>query len=155
MKTLGRFWLYLTASFLAASLGGLATASSVKTWYPLLTKSSWNPPSWLFGPVWSVLYAGMAVVAYRLYRLRDKPGVGRTLALWWVQLGLNALWSVLFFGLRRPGIALVEVLVLWLTLVVIEIRLLPIDRTGRWIWGAYLSWVSFATLLNAAIWRLN
>lgn len=155
MNKTARLWLYLAASFLAASLGGIATGSSVKSWYPTLVKPSWNPPSWVFGPVWSVLYLGIAVVGYRLWTFRDKEGARDTLALWWIQLGLNALWSVIFFGLRRPGYALGEVLILWICLVAIQIRLFRVDRRGAWIWVAYLSWVSFASVLNAAIWRLN
>ena len=155
MNKTARLWLYLAASFLAASLGGIATGSSVKSWYPTLVKPSWNPPSWVFGPVWSVLYLGIAVVGYRLWTFRDKEGARGTLALWWIQLGLNALWSVIFFGLRRPGYALGEVLILWICLVAIQIRLFRVDRRGAWIWVAYLSWVSFASVLNAAIWRLN
>lgn len=154
-----RRWLalvvFLAASFGAAAVGGIATASSVETWYPLLHKPAWNPPAWLFGPVWTVLYALMAVAAWRAWLAREHIEARRALALFFVQLGLNAGWSVLFFGLREPVFAFAEVTVLWLVLAVIQWKLLLVDRPAALLWSPYLAWVTFAAVLNGAIAWLN
>jgi tryptophan-rich sensory protein len=88
-------------------------------------------------------------------RAITEPGATLTLRLWFVQLGLNLLWSVLFFGLRRPDLALIEILLLWLVLVVLQFRLARLDRPAALLWAPYLAWVSFATFLNFTLWRLN
>lgn len=147
--------LFLLGSFTAAAIGGYATFESVRTWYPTLVKPSWNPPAALFGPVWTVLYAAMSVAAWRIWLHRELTGARPALRLFFVSLGLNALWSVLFFGLHRPGVALLEILLLWASLVALQFRFARLDPVAGWLWAPYLAWVSFATVLNAAIWRLN
>ncbi|MCX6944429.1 MAG: TspO/MBR family protein [Verrucomicrobiota bacterium] len=152
-------WLYLVlffvASYTVAAIGGYATAGSVHTWYPTLVKPSWNPPAAVFAPVWTVLYAAMSLAAWRIWLRRDQPGAGTALRLFFASLVLNALWSVLFFGLQRPGWALLEVVVLWGTLSAVEVRFRQLDRVAGWLWAPYVAWVSFATVLNGAIWWLN
>ncbi len=154
-----RTWLaligFLASSFGAAALGGFATASSVKTWYPTLVKPAWNPPAWVFSPVWTLLFILMSVAAWRVWRRRDQAGAGAALRLFFVQLGLNALWSVLFFGLRRPDLALAEIVVLWLCLAQLQRAFSRVDRVAGWLWAPYLAWVTFASGLNAAIVVLN
>jgi tryptophan-rich sensory protein len=148
--------LFIVAAFATSAIGGLATASSVGTWYPTLNKPSWNPPAWIFGPVWSLLYVAMSVAAWRVWLIRTTaPGAGWTLRLWFAQLLLNALWSVLFFGLRSPGAAVIEIVPLWALLVALQFRLARADRVAAFLWAPYLSWVSFAAFLNFTIWRLN
>ena len=146
---------FLAATLSSGALGGLATASSVRTWYPTLVKPEWNPPSWVFGPVWTTLYIFMAVAAWRVWRLAD--GAERTSALrwFWVQLALNAVWSPLFFGLRSPGLALLEIVPLWAAIAVTLGKFARLDRVAAALWTPYLAWVSFATVLNATIWWLN
>jgi tryptophan-rich sensory protein len=147
--------LFIVAAFAAAAIGGLATGSSVTTWYLTINKPSWNPPGWLFGPVWSALYLMMALAAWRVWLKRALPGAALTLRLWFIQLALNLLWSVLFFGLRRPDLALVEITLLWSTLALLQFRLARFDRPAALLWVPYLAWVSFATFLNFTLWRLN
>lgn len=147
--------LFLVLAFAAGGIGALATFSSVETWYPTLNKPSWNPPRWLFGPVWSALYVAMAVATWRAWRRGNPLAARRTVSLYSAQLSLNALWSILFFGLHRPGAALIEILVLWALLVVMFGRYWKLDRLAAWLWLPYVLWVSFATALNAAIWSLN
>jgi len=147
--------LFILAAFAASAVGGFATASSVTAWYPTLVKPAWNPPSWVFAPVWSLLYLAMAVAAWRVWLVRELPGASFTLRLWFAQLGLNALWSLLFFGARSPGAALVEIVVFWLGLAVVQHRLHRLDRLAAWLWVPYLAWVTFAAWLNFTIWRLN
>ncbi|MBE35989.1 MAG: sensory protein TspO [Opitutaceae bacterium] len=146
---------FLLASFSAAAIGAYATGESVRTWYPLLNKPTWNPPSWLFGPVWTVLYIMMSVAAWRIWKLRDQPGVKFVLGLFFGQLVLNALWSILFFGLHSPGWALIEISILWSSLALLQRALWRLDRLAGWLWAPYLTWVSFATFLNGTIWWLN
>ena len=109
----------------------------------------------VFAPVWTLLYTAMSVAAWRSWLRRDLPGVPCTLRLFLVSLVLNALWSVLFFGLHQPGWALAEVVLLWLTLVTLLVRFRRVDVIAGWLWTPYVAWVSFATALNAAIWWLN
>jgi len=147
--------LFLLLAFCAAGIGALATTSSVDTWYPTLRKPAWNPPNWVFGPVWTLLYIAMAVAAWRVWRVGSVQAARTTFRLYGSQLALNALWSILFFGLRSPGAALLDIAVLWLVLIRILARFREVDRLAAWLWSAYVLWVSFAFLLNAAVWDLN
>ena len=147
--------LILLASFAASAIGGLATFESVRTWYPTLIKPSWNPPSAVFGPVWTLLYLLMSIAAWRVWLSPNTHESRLALRLFFVSLALNAFWSVLFFGLHRPGWALVDNGVLWATLAFLLLRFARIDRLAGWLWAPYLAWVTFAVVLNAAIWRLN
>lgn len=133
-----RAWLaligLLLASFTASAIGGLATAANVRSWYPTLTKPEWNPPAWVFGPVWTLLYILMAVAAWRIWRRREVPGARAALLGHGLQLVLNAGWSLLFFGLRNPGAALVEIVMLWFLLAWLFVRFRRIDPIAGWLW---------------------
>lgn len=146
---------FVLVTFAAAGVGSAATFSSVATWYPTLVKPAWTPPSWLFGPVWTLLYLAMAVAGWRCWRMASGSVATGVLRIYGVQLLLNALWSVLFFGLRRPDWALAEIALFWVVLVVALGRFWRLDRTAGLLWLAYVAWVSFAAALNAAIWNLN
>jgi tryptophan-rich sensory protein len=138
---------------------GMATQSSIKTWFPTLIKPSFNPPNWVFAPVWSMLYIMMGIAAgmvwNRLEYTMDKELVKKSLVFFAIQLGLNALWSVLFFGLRNPMLALIEIVLLWLMIYETYIKFGKIDKIAGYLFLPYLAWVSFATVLNASIWWLN
>ena len=140
---------------LAAVVGGVATAGAVRTWYPTLRTPSWNPPARLFGPVWSALYLMMAIAVWLVWRTRDATNVGVALGLFAVQLALNVLWSVLFFGLRRPGGALLDIGILWIAILATVVVFWPIDPIGSALLLPYLAWVTFAAALNGSILRLN
>lgn len=153
--TIPRFLRSLALPALAATAGGAATARSVDDWYRTLRKPSFNPPSSVFGPVWTVLYLMMGIADY----LVDSEGSGQerehARRVYKVQLGLNTLWSVLFFGLRAPGFALAEIVGLW-TAIAMTIRAFwPISRIAALLLAPYLLWTTFATALNAAIWWKN
>jgi tryptophan-rich sensory protein len=123
-------------------------------WYAGLTKPSWNPPAWVFGPVWSTLYVLMAVAAWQIWN-SDHPGRLQAIALWLVQLVFNGAWSWLFFGLHRPGVAMFELAVL-VVLVVLTIRSFRAIRPiAAALMLPYLAWIGFALALNVALWRLN
>jgi tryptophan-rich sensory protein len=141
------------AALTAGVIGSAATFENVRTWYPTLVKPSWNPPSWVFGPVWTTLYVLMGTAAWRVWR--KGPGTGSWVGGYFAHLVLNALWSVLFFGLKRPDWALAEIVVLWGVLVWLLVGFWKIDRVAGLIWVPYVLWVSFATVLNATLVRLN
>ena len=146
----------LAVCFTAAGLGGLATATSVGNWYPQLAKPPFNPPAWLFAPVWNTLFALMAVAAWRIHdRAPDAPARRAALALFGGQLVANVLWSVLFFGLRQPGAALLWILVLEVLIVATLAMFWRLDRVAGALLVPYALWVAFAIALNGAIWWLN
>ena len=143
---------FVVASFAVAALGGATTAASVQEWYPTIAKPTWTPPSWIFGPVWAALYAMMAVAAWLVWR---RAGWGRALVWFAVQLALNAVWSPVFFGLHRIGLALVDIVLLWLTIAGTTVAFWRVMPAAGMLFVPYLAWVSFATALNFAIWQLN
>ena len=122
-------------------------------WYQSIAKPSWTPPGWLFGPVWTVLYALMAVAAWRVWRTAPAPARSLALGLMLAQLVLNAAWSPLFFGLRSPALAFVDICALWLALVWTMVAFRRVDAPAGWMLVPYLAWVSFALVLNGAIWQ--
>jgi len=136
-------------------LGGAVTAESVTTWYATLNKPSFNPPNWIFGPVWTALYILMGVAAWRVWRSADRDTARGPLAVFALQLAVNLGWSVAFFGLRNPGLAVVVILALDLLVLATALMFRRIDRLAAWLLVPYLAWISFATLLNVTIWRLN
>ena len=138
--------------FAAAAIGGIWTSRSVGTWYKEIEKPSWNPPSWVFGPVWTALYLMMGISLWLVWRERA-PAL--PLGLFAVQLVLNAAWSGLFFGLRLPGAAFAEIVLLWLAIVGTALTFRPIAPVAAYLLLPYLGWVSFAAVLNFTIWRLN
>ncbi len=138
-----------------SAAGGAVTANSVGTWYQTLQKPPFNPPDWVFAPVWTTLYVLMAIAAWRVWRLHGLTAARQALLLFAVQLALNFSWSVLFFGLRLIGPALVEIGLLLIAIVATAIAFWRLDRLAGWLLAPYAAWVAFATLLNAALWRLN
>lgn len=153
---------------LAGGIGAIATASSVSTWYKDLKKPSWNPPSWVFGPVWTALYAMMGLAAWLVWRrsgeaapedeplaLPKTPERREALSLWSGQLALNTLWSVIFFGLRSLGGAVAEIAVLWTAIAATAVRFYRIKPAAGLLLVPYLAWSTFASVLNATVWRMN
>ena len=146
---------FIAICFAAAGLGAIATSSSVDHWYRTLAKPDWTPPAWLFGPVWSTLYLMMAIAAWMVWR-RRRDGSSPAALIWFgMQLALNSLWSILFFGLQQPGWALVEITILWLAIMATTLAFHRISPAAAWLLVPYLAWSSFAACLNFAIWRLN
>ncbi len=139
----------------AAAVGQIATTPNLTPWYAGLAKPSFNPPNWLFGPAWTLLYV---LMAYALWRVLQRPSSGaRTLAvlLFAVQLVLNALWPVLFFQFHNPTLGLAEIVIQVLAIILTIVQFAKSDRIAAGCLVPLLAWVSFATILNAAIWRLN
>jgi benzodiazapine receptor len=137
-------------------LGGIATASAIPTWYQGLDKPAWNPPNWVFGPVWTLLYVLMGVAAWLVWRQGwDNPQVRGALAIFGVQLLLNLFWSLIFFGLRSPGWAVLEIAVLWGFILATTVQFYRLESVAGLLLVPYQLWVTFAAVLNATIWQLN
>ncbi len=138
-------------------LSGQVTRDAITTWYPTIIKPSFNPPNWLFGPVWSLLYAMMGVAAGLVWAKLEinKEVVKKALFFFAIQLALNALWSYLFFGLHNPFLALIEIILLWLIIFETYSQFKKIDKIACYLLIPYLAWVGFASILNASIWWLN
>lgn len=134
-------------------IGSLASMDAIPTWYATINKPSWNPPNWVFGPVWTILYIMMAVAAWRVWLTHDR--VKPALTLFFIQLAFNLAWSLIFFGLRSPGGALIEVVPFWAAILATMLAFFGRDKWAGLLFVPYLAWVSFAAVLNFAIWRLN
>lgn len=141
---------------IVAFLGSLFTMSSVSTWYATLPKPSFNPPSWVFGPVWTILFLMMAVAAYLIWKKGWKHREVRVALYVFIgQLALNLLWSVLFFGLHSPLAALYEIIILWLAILLTILVFYKISKPAAYLLIPYILWVTFAAVLNFAIWNIS
>jgi benzodiazapine receptor len=145
---------FLVAVFAVAGLGGWLTSFGVKEWYQALQKPAWNPPSWIFGPVWTALYLMMALAAWMVW-MRHSPLGKAALTLWAIQLALNLGWSAVFFYMRQPGWAFLEIIVLLAAIIATAFMFFRISSWAGALFLPYIAWVSFATFLNYTIWRLN
>lgn len=146
---------WLVLCFSVATLGGLLTRTSVETWYRALDKPGFTPPDGVFGPVWTVLYALMAVAAWRVWRRGAVPGRAWALGLFMVQLALNLAWSALFFGMQWIGGALADIVLLLVAIGATALAFRRLDPLAGWLLLPYGLWVAYATVLNGAIWALN
>lgn len=144
--------LFILVAFAAAFVGSQFAPGE---WYEGLAKPSWNPPSWVFAPVWSVLYLLIGVSGWLVWREAGFRDATPAFVAFFVQLVLNAAWSWLFFGLHRPGLALVEILVLWAAILVTAILFGRVSPLAGWLLAPYLAWVGFAAILNWKLWQLN
>lgn len=156
MNNLAKLVIAVAVPVAVGGLAGWATSSGVATWYPTLTKPSFNPPSWVFGPVWTILYVMMGVAAFLVWRRGlGAEGVRLALGVFLLQLLLNGLWSLLFFGLRSPGLAFLDILGLWLAIGATVWLFWRVVPAAGLLLLPYWAWVSFATVLNGSIWSLN
>jgi len=141
---------------LVGAVSGLFTASSVKTWFVTLNKPSFNPPSYVFAPVWTTLYIMMGVAFYLVWvSVTDKAQQHKAMTVYFIQLFLNFCWSFIFFYKQRPDLALIDIVFLWISIVATLVLFYRISKPAGWLLVPYLLWVSFASALNYAIWQLN
>lgn len=124
-------------------------------WYAGLQKPTWNPPSWVFGPVWTALYTMMAVAAWLVWRCGGWRAQRRALGFYLVQLTLNAAWTPLFFGFHRPGLALIDIVLMFVAIVATMMAFFRVSRMAAVLLGPYLLWVGFASVLNFSLWWMN
>lgn len=143
---------FFAACFAAALSGAYFRPGE---WYERLDKPAWRPPNWLFPPAWTLLYIMIAVSGWLVWLTAGFAGAAVPLAVYGVQLVFNAGWSAVFFGARRPGWAMLEVVGLWTSIAATIAAFYPISTTAAWLLVPYLGWVSFAAVLNFAIWRRN
>jgi tryptophan-rich sensory protein len=139
----------------AGGLGAIATTPEIDGWYRTLAKPAWNPPDGVFGPVWTTLFILMAVGAWLVWQRKGFKAAAMPMTLFGAQLLLNVTWSWIFFGMHQPGWAFVEIVILWLAIVATTVAFFRYSKISGWLLVPYLGWVSFAAVLNAAIWRLN
>ncbi len=141
---------------LAGIIGSIFTASAIPNWYATLAKPALNPPSWIFGPVWTTLYALMGIAAFLVWKKGwDRTDARKALYVFGLQLVLNALWSIVFFGLQSPAWAFANIVLMWLAIVWTMILFYKISKPAVWLLMPYILWVSFAAYLNYSIWMLN
>ncbi len=160
----------IVVSELAGIIGSIFTAASIPTWYVGIIKPSFNPPAWVFGPVWTTLFVLMGIAAFLVWRQLDSPLLSRendkekdldnrqikiALGIFIGQLVLNTFWSIIFFGLHSPMGAFVEIIFLWLAILATIISFAKISKPAAWLLAPYILWVTFAAYLNYSIWMLN
>jgi len=157
MNKISRIAIVVIICLAVGYLSGMVTRTSITTWYPILVKPSFNPPNWIFAPVWTSLYVMMGVAAGLIWNqiTTQKAAVTKALQFFTIQLVLNALWSYLFFGLHNLMLATIEVVLLWLMIFETYSQFAKINKTASYLMLPYLAWVSFASVLTASIWWLN
>lgn len=137
-------------------ISGFFTSTGVESWYQTINKPSWNPPSWVFAPVWTTLYIMMGVALFLVWKSNVSTGLKRiAISLFAVQLLLNFFWSFIFFYQQQPGWALVEIIAMWVFILLTIFAFAKVNKIAAWMLVPYISWVSFATILNYTIWKLN
>lgn len=146
---------FLALCLAVSGIGAAVTATSVGTWYQALQKPPFNPPDWVFAPVWTTLYVLMAIAGWCVWRQARFETGRKALTVFAIQLALNLAWSFLFFGLQRVDLALIEIVILLLAIIANTILFWRIDRLAGALFVPYVLWVTYATVLNASLWRLN
>ncbi|MBU4479907.1 tryptophan-rich sensory protein [Patescibacteria group bacterium] len=155
MKTL-KLFLSIIICELAGILGAIAISPALNNWYIDLQKPLWNPPAWVFGPVWTTLYALMGVAFYLIWIKKDKGmAIKKAVYIFAIQLILNSLWSIIFFGLHNIFLALIEILILSVFIIWTMIEFYKIDKRATYLLIPYILWVCVATVLTLNIWLLN
>lgn len=153
--SVGKLALSLLIPLVSGFLGSVFTSSSVKTWYLTINKPSWNPPSWLFAPVWTTLFIMMGVALYLVWSEKPEVKIKTALKIFAVQLILNTLWSFFFFGMGNFWLAFVEIIVLWIAILFTILSFGKINKTAAWLLVPYILWVTFASYLTFTIASLN
>ena len=141
---------------MVGATSGFFTVTGVESWYQTIQKPSWNPPGWIFGPVWTTLYVMMGIALFLVWKEDTSEELKKiAIALFAVQLTLNFFWSFIFFNQQQPGWALVEIIAMWIFILLTIFAFAQVNKTAAWLLVPYISWVSFATILNYTIWQLN
>lgn len=155
MKNILKLIVSVVISQAAGAIGSLFTVQNIQTWYAGLNKPSFNPPNYLFGPVWITLYFMMGIAFFLVWKNSGKFDVKVPAILFITQLVLNALWSIIFFGMKNPMLGFFEIIILWVFIVLCVIKFYPVSKIAAWLLIPYLLWVSFASVLNFKLWMLN
>jgi len=156
MKKISTLVYFILVSQLAGVIGSFFTVTGIESWYMGLNKPFFNPPNWIFGPMWIILYCLMGLAAYFVYlKRREKYLAKYANILFFIHLVLNGLWSIIFFGLKNPSIAFFEIIILWILIFVLLVIYFQVDKRSFYLFIPYILWVSFAAMLNFSIWQLN
>lgn len=155
MKNIYKLIASILISQAAGIIGSLFTIQSIPTWYSTLNKPSFSPPNYLFGPVWITLYFMIGISFFLVWRSSDSFNIKIPAIMFSIQMALNALWSIIFFGMRNPMLAFFEIILLWIFIILCVMTFYSVSRTASWLLVPYLLWVSFASVLNFKIWMLN
>jgi len=135
---------------------GFFTATGAGSWYQTIQKPTWNPPGWIFGPVWTTLYIMMGIALFLVWKSGAAEGLKKTaITLFAIQLVLNFFWSFIFFKMEQPGWAFAEIIAMWVFILLTIFAFAKVNTTAAWLLVPYISWVSFASILNYTIWKLN
>lgn len=145
----------LLITLAVGGIAGFATATAIGTWYAHLNKPSFNPPNFVFAPVWTMLYIFMGIALYLVWKLSASAVRNRAMVVFFVQLLLNFFWSLIFFNMHQTGWALIDIILLWLSILLTMRAFAPLSKTAGWLLFPYFLWVSFASVLNFSIWQLN
>jgi translocator protein len=137
------------------AIAGFATASNISGWYSEISKPSFNPPNWIFGPVWTLLYILMGIALYLIWKQPGSPQRSKALRFFFVQLLLNFCWSFIFFYFHQIGLALIDIFLLWISIILTMFYFSGINKIASWLLLPYICWVSFAMILNGAVFHLN
>ncbi|MEO0042516.1 MAG: hypothetical protein RL329_1964 [Bacteroidota bacterium] len=158
-KNLSSTWKFVISILLCEIIGissGLFSAGAIQTWYMTLQKPSWNPPNYLFGPVWTILYVLMGISLWLIWKSNaSEPLQKKAIYLFALQLFINFWWSIVFFNFQSPALGLIVIILMLLSILRTIFQFAPISKTAAWLLVPYISWVSCATILNYTIWSLN
>ncbi len=155
MKKTIKLIICISLPLLVGGISGFATATSIKDWYVHINKPSFNPPNYLFGPVWTTLYILMGISFYMILQTASHDMRKKAVNIFSIQLLLNFCWSFIFFNFQLPGFAFVEIMMMWISILTMIIIFYKINKTAALLQIPYLMWVSFASVLNGSIWYLN
>jgi translocator protein len=153
--SVGKLVVSIAIPLIAGALGSVFTTPAVKSWYLTINKPAWNPPSWVFAPVWTTLFVMMGVALYLVWSKKMNKGVRLALNIFAAQLALNVFWSVIFFGWESFWLAYAEIILLWIFILLTIVKFWKVDKTAGWLLLPYILWVSFASFLNLTVARLN
>lgn len=155
MKKALQLFFCILGPLIIGGVSGYATATGITDWYVYINKPSFNPPNYLFGPVWTILYLLMGISLFMILNSPKNQLRKKAVIIFCVQLALNFFWSFLFFKFQLLGLAFIEIIIIWLSIITMIITFHKINKTAAYIQIPYLLWVSFASVLNGAIWYLN
>ena len=150
-----KLFLSLVITLAVGGIAGFATATAISTWYVHLNKPSFNPPNVVFAPVWAMLYIFMGIALYLVWKLPASTARNIAMRIFFVQLLLNFIWSIIFFNMHQLGWALIDIILLWLFIFLTMRTFVPLSKPAGWLLFPYFLWVSFASVLNFSIWQLN
>ena len=151
-----KFLISIVIPLVIGGISGGFTVSAINGWYTTINKPWFNPPNWIFGPVWTSLYVMMGIAFYLVWKSDATTAFkNQAITLFFIQLSVNFLWSIIFFYLQQPGWAFLDIIIMWIMILLTIFSFVKISSTASWLMVPYICWVSFASVLNFAIWKLN